>query len=82
MLSLLLLPNLRPPEFKFWTEVQRLLITQHGLSEEEAQRGIEDYLRRLRQHEVGDLVYHQGCDRAACTLAGAIRQGGFKEPME
>lgn len=65
---------------EFWDEVETLLRKQHDLTEEQARQGIMDYRGRLDYHRVGDMVYHQDAAHVARTIAGAVRQGGFREP--
>jgi hypothetical protein len=65
---------------EFWEEVAELLRKQHDLSEERARQGIAEYRYRLDLHRVGDMVYHENAAHVARTIAGALRQGGFREP--
>lgn len=64
----------------FWDEVGKLLRKQPDLTEEQARQGIAQYRAKLDLHRVGDMVYHQDPTRVAETIAGAVRQGGFREP--
>ncbi len=57
-----------------------MLQKQHQLTPKQARQGIEEYRARLDLHRASDMVYHENPSRVAETIAGAVRQGGFREP--
>lgn len=65
---------------EFWVKVHCVLEAEHKLTKKQARHGIEDYRARLDMHRVGDILYHSEAEDIARTIAGAVRQGGFKEP--
>ncbi len=67
---------------EYWDEVQEFLRKEHRLSAEEAWRGVVEYRVRLDMHRVGDMIYHEDTAHVARTIAGALRQGGFREPSK
>jgi predicted DNA-binding protein (UPF0278 family) len=67
---------------EYWEEVRDLLQKEHRLSKEEAWRGVVEYRMRLETHQVGDIIYHEDPKYVAKTIAGALAQGGFREPDE
>ena len=64
----------------YWAEVQDLLEKDHALSKEQARRGIVEFRVHLDMHQVGDIIYHEDPGRVAEIVAGALEQGGFREP--
>jgi len=63
------------PEIDFWLDVQRQLATAYGQSPDQARWEIDEYRRRLAQHDALDAVYHS----EPGEIAKAISGGRFRQ---
>ncbi len=66
----------------FWDEVRRLLVEQHALSQAQAEQGVSEMRQWWKSHAGDDegVIYNGGPERAAHSIAKAIRNGGWSEP--
>jgi hypothetical protein len=64
----------------FWLDVQNHLETDHRVGKGAGRKGISDYLALAEKHGFTDLIYHRDPWEVAETIAGAVTQGGFREP--
>ena len=63
---------------EYWSEVQELLATKYGLTEDQARTEIRDY-RDILGPLVGETVYNASDPpRMAQNLANAFRNGGIR----
>ena len=65
---------------EYWEEVEQLLCHRHGLTPGAARSGIEELQKRLRRHQVGEVIYNRNPSDVAESIAWTIRHGGFPEP--
>lgn len=52
----------------YWTEVRRLLHTQHRLSITAAARGVRKYRALLALDGIGDIIYHSSVEDTAVGI--------------
>lgn len=65
----------------YWMKVANFLVKNHRLKRDKAEKGITDYLAVAEKHGFTDLIYHRDARDVAETIAGAVRNGGFREPV-
>ena len=53
---------------EYWTEVRRLLQTEHRLSATAAARGVKVYRALLAQNCVGEFIYHSSVEDTAVGI--------------
>jgi hypothetical protein len=59
----------------FWTEVEGLLRSEHGMTGEQAVRTILRYRNEIDADKVGDILYHQ----SAVDVAHGLITGGYAQ---
>lgn len=58
---------------RFWTDVEDLL-KKKGHTARNAQKGIDDYRRKVATRNLGEVVYNQGEEQTANVIDSVINQ--------
>jgi hypothetical protein len=69
----------QPLIVQFWLRVRDLAQERHGLSRDQADGAIADYLALAEKHQFADAIYHREADEVAEIVAHGARSG-FHEP--
>ena len=70
----------QPLIIQFWLRVRDLAQERNGLSRDEADRAIADYLALAEKHQFTDAIYHRNPDEVAEIVAHGAKRG-FSEPV-
>jgi hypothetical protein len=64
---------------QFWLRVRDLAQERHGVSRDDADRAIADYLALAEKHQFAEAIYHRDAEEVAEIIAYGA-QAGFREP--